>query len=82
MLAHRLGRINEAIGAVGRNSAGALLVAMTIIIMIQIISRYIFNNSISWSEELSKSLMVWTAFLVAPWAYRHGANVSDRKSVV
>lgn len=76
MLAHRLGRINEAIGAVGRNSAGALLVAMTIIIMIQIISRYIFNNSISWSEELSKSLMVWTAFLVAPWAYRHGANVS------
>ncbi len=75
-LARALGRINEAIGNAGRNGAGALLVVMTIVIMIQIVSRYIFNNSISWSEELSKSLMVWTAFLVAPWAYRHGANVS------
>ena len=72
----RLGRFNEMVGVSGRNLAGAILVAMTAIILVQVISRYIFNNSISWTEELSKSLMVWTAFLVAPWAYRHGANVS------
>lgn len=72
----RLGGVNEAIGVGGRNIAGALLVAMTGVIVVQVVSRYVFNNSISWTEELSKSLMVWTAFLVAPWAYRHGANVS------
>lgn len=71
-----MGRINEPICRAGRGVAGALLVAMMIVIMVQVVSRYIFNNSISWSEELSKSLMVWTAFLVAPWGYRHGANVS------
>jgi TRAP-type C4-dicarboxylate transport system permease small subunit len=72
----RLGHFNETVGVSGRNLAGAILVAMTAIILVQVISRYVFNNSISWTEQLSKSLMVWTAFLVAPWAYRHGANVS------
>jgi TRAP-type C4-dicarboxylate transport system permease small subunit len=71
-----LGAVNEFIGVAGRNLAGLVLVAMTATIFIQVVSRYGFNNSIAWSEELSKSLMVWTAFLVAPWAYRHGANVS------
>jgi TRAP-type C4-dicarboxylate transport system permease small subunit len=75
-LSRALGRLNETVGAGGRNFAGVLLAVMTVVILIQVVSRYVFNSSMSWSEELSKSLMVWTAFLVGPWAYRHGANVS------
>jgi TRAP-type C4-dicarboxylate transport system permease small subunit len=41
----------------------------------QIVFRYVLNDSLVWSEELAKAMMVWTAFLVAPWAYRIGANV-------
>lgn len=50
--------------------------AMTTIVLIQIVFRYILNDSLIWTEEISKTMMVWGAFLVAPWAYRNGANVS------
>jgi len=50
--------------------------AMTVIVLTQIVFRYILNDSLIWTEEISKTLMVWTAFLVAPWAYRNGANVN------
>ncbi len=75
-LANWLGGINKPLCLAGRNLAGLLLAAMTAIVMLQVVARYGFNNSPSWTEELSKTLMVWTAFLVAPWAYREGANVS------
>lgn len=75
-LAERLGAVNERVGVAARNVAGALLVVMTVVVMAQVVSRYIFNSSLSWTEELSKVLMVWAAFLVAPWSYRHGANVA------
>ena len=52
-----------------------LLVAMVVIVILQIFFRYVLNDSLIWTEELSKTMMVWTAFLVAPWAYRNGANV-------
>lgn len=36
---------------------------MVTIIFVQIIMRYIFNNSLSWSEELGKFLFVWISWL-------------------
>ncbi|MEM9749676.1 MAG: TRAP transporter small permease [Pseudomonadota bacterium] len=74
--ADRLGAVNRPIADAGRAAAGALLIVMTFAVMAQVVARYGLNSSLSWSEELSKGLMVWTAFLVAPWAYRSGANVS------
>lgn len=70
-----LAAVNERIARWGRAGAGGVLAAMLIVIMFQVVSRYVFNSSLSWTEELSKSLMVWSAFLVAPWALRTGANV-------
>ena len=71
----RLARINELLCNATRNVAGVLLVAMVVIVILQILFRYVLNDSLSWTEEVSKTMMVWTAFLVAPWAYRVGANV-------
>ena len=48
---------------------------MVIIVILQIVFRYVLNDSLIWTEELARTMMVWTAFLVAPWAYRVGANV-------
>lgn len=56
--------------------AGFLLMAMTAIVLLQIVFRYLLNDSLIWTEEVSKTMMVWAAFLIAPWAYRVGANVS------
>lgn len=40
-----------------------LLVMMTLIMGLQICSRYMFNASLSWSEELTRYLFIWSAFL-------------------
>jgi TRAP-type C4-dicarboxylate transport system permease small subunit len=72
----KLSLINLWIGVAMRNSAGLLLIAMTVIVLVQILFRYAFNDSLIWTEEVSKTLMVWCAFLIAPWAYRNGANVN------
>lgn len=67
--------INESLCNRGRNAAGILLMAMTVIVLLQIVFRYLLNDSLIWTEEIAKTMMVWTAFLVAPWAYRASANV-------
>lgn len=71
-----LSAVNQWIGTTARNTAGMLLIAMTLIVLVQIVFRYVLNDSLIWTEEVSKTLMVWGAFLIAPWAYRNGANVS------
>ena len=71
----KLAKINETLCVMARNLAGLFLVAMIVIVIMQIFFRYVLNDSLIWTEELAKTLMVWTAFLVAPWAYRVGANV-------
>ncbi len=49
---------------------------MTAMILIQVFFRYCLNNSLPWPEEFAKFTMVWMTFLVAPYAYRKGLNVS------
>lgn len=71
-----LSLLNAMLGVWARNAAAALMFVMTLIILLQVFFRYVLGNSLSWTEELAKILMVWSAFLVAPWAYRMGANVS------
>ncbi len=40
-----------------------LMSAATLIIVFQVIMRYVFRSSLSWSEELARYLFVWMTFL-------------------
>lgn len=40
-----------------------LLVAMTVIMGIQVCARYLFGNSLSWSEEITRYLFIWSGFI-------------------
>ena len=40
-----------------------MFAAMVSIIFFQVIMRYVFNNSLSWSEELGKFIFVWISWL-------------------
>ena len=73
-LQDRLARFNDCLSRAACQLAAALLAAMTLLVLIQVGLRYGVGDALGWSEELGKSLMVWTAFLVAPWGYRHGAH--------
>lgn len=39
------------------------LVAMTILVFLQVVLRYVFNTGILWSEEVSRYLFVWVSWL-------------------
>ena len=38
---------------------------MTAVLVLQVFCRYTLDASLSWSEELSRYLMIWTAMLGA-----------------
>ncbi len=40
-----------------------LLIAMSIIMGIQIFSRYVLGASLSWTEEITRYLFIWSAFI-------------------
>ena len=75
-LTHALAAVNERLTQWARSIAGIFLAVMLVVVMSQVVFRYLLGSSLSWSEEVSKSLMVWSVFFVAPWAYRNGANVA------
>lgn len=40
-----------------------LLIGISAIMVTQVIARYVFNYSLSWSDELARYCLVWSAFL-------------------
>lgn len=42
---------------------GISLAAMAVIMGIQVVARYLFGASLSWSEELTRYIFIWAAFL-------------------
>ena len=69
-------RVNDVTCWVGRQLAWLLVVLMTAAVLLQVFYRYVLVNPIGWSEELAIYSMIWMTFLVAPIAYRSGANVA------
>lgn len=54
----------------------SLLCAMIFLIMFQILGRYVFNYSISWSEELAIYSQIWLVMLGAGIAMRNRHHAS------
>lgn len=71
-----LGRVNKAIGSGLCWTAAAFVAIMTAVVLLGVFFRYVLNNSLGWSEETAILMMIWVAFLVAPFAYRSGGNVA------
>ncbi len=52
-----------------------LLILMTIIMGVQVASRYIFSYSLSWSEEITRYLFIWSAFLSIAYCTKKRINI-------
>ncbi len=39
--------------------------AMTVLVILNVILRYVFNSGLTWSEEASRFLFIWTTFMGA-----------------
>ncbi len=40
-----------------------LMSVMTLLVFVQVVMRYVFNNSLSWSEELARYVFIWLIYL-------------------
>lgn len=56
--------------------AGCALAVLVIVAASTVISRYIVNSPIMWSEEIQILCFMWISFLGAGAAFRYGAHVS------
>ncbi len=46
------------------------------LIFIQVVMRYAFNNSLSWSEELARYLFIWQAWIAVGFATKHSRHIN------
>ena len=65
-----------AILAVARWLAIALLGIMVLVILTQIVFRYVLGDALNWTEEAARFGMLWMTGLMAPVAYRRGGFVA------
>lgn len=54
----------------------ALIFAMMGITFAQVISRYVLENSLSWSEEVGRYIFVWITFLGMAAAFQSKAHIA------
>ena len=52
-----------------------IIIVFTALVAAQVVSRYIFNNSITWSEQAARYLFIWMILLGMPILYRHKEHV-------
>ncbi len=52
-----------------------LIFAMSFIIFIQVITRYVFHNSLTWSEELARYLFVWLVYFSVSFTARRQKHI-------
>lgn len=52
-----------------------MLAAIIIVVVCQVVWRYLFNNSLSWTEEISRYMYVWVIFIGAAVAIKEGTHI-------
>ena len=53
----------------------AVLIAILILLSYQVIMRFVFHNTNSWSEELARYLFIWLVYLSASYAIYKNAHI-------
>jgi TRAP-type C4-dicarboxylate transport system permease small subunit len=71
-----LSRFEQVLITVNRAIIFLLMAVMATLVFTNVITRYIFNFSIIWAEEVSQYLMIWIAYLGAGLALREGRHVA------
>lgn len=59
-----------------------LLMSMTLIMGIQVFSRYVLGQSLSWSEEITRYLFIWCGFLSVSFCSKKCLSIKIEQFVV
>ncbi|MBO0735600.1 MAG: TRAP transporter small permease [Alphaproteobacteria bacterium] len=74
-LRYLAGNIDHAIGAVCEAAGAALVLVEICILFAGVVSRYVFNKPLMWTDELANFLFLWLAMLGTVAALRRGEHV-------
>ncbi|RYI16109.1 MAG: TRAP transporter small permease, partial [Acetobacteraceae bacterium] len=69
------GLVEAKLGRVVELAAAALVATETMLLLTGILARYVFHNSLVWSDELASVLFLWLAMLGAVVAFRRGEHM-------
>ncbi len=74
-LANAVGRLLGYADRIGEALIVLLFATIVLVGGLQVICRYGFNASLSWSEELQRYGLIWMVFLALVAGYRRGAHI-------
>ena len=55
-----------------------MLLAMVVVAFAQVVSRYVFHESLSWSEETARFLLIWLGMVCAGYAFKFRSHFALR----
>jgi TRAP-type transport system small permease protein len=67
--------VSNGLDRIMRICTALLTAGFTVLIFATVLSRYVFNFSILFSQEVSKLLFIWSCFFAATVAYRQMAHI-------
>jgi len=74
-LGRGLARLDRAIGWVTELPAALLVIVEVGVLFAGVVSRYVYNRPLTWTDELASALFLWLAMLGAVIAFRRGEHM-------
>jgi len=71
----KLMRTSDGLDRLMRKCTALLTAGFTVLIFVTVLSRYVFNFSILFSQEVSKLLFIWSCFFAATITYKQMAHI-------
>lgn len=68
-------RLATAVNSIVEKILFVLLTVMTIIVMAQVLFRYVFHAPLYWTEEAARYLQIWIVFMGASVGIRKGSHL-------
>ena len=75
-LADVLKALEAGLLATNRFAVVLMMMAMAGLVFANVVSRYVFGDSLNWSEEIARYLMIWVTYVGAGLAMREGQHVA------
>jgi tripartite ATP-independent transporter DctM subunit len=70
-----LARVDQALGWAVEVPAALAVLAEVVILLIGVVSRFVFNNPLTWGDELASIVFLWLAMLGTAVALRRGEHM-------